>query len=58
MALTSKAIDWAYARGISASTLAALGVDVLSVGALTHGARAVDIALDLEVTGAWAPDVG
>ncbi len=39
-------------------TLAALGVDVLSVGALTHGARAVDIALDLEVTGAWAPDVG
>jgi nicotinate-nucleotide pyrophosphorylase (carboxylating) len=34
--------------------LAAMGVDVLSIGALTHGARAVDIGLDLEVTGAWA----
>jgi nicotinate-nucleotide pyrophosphorylase (carboxylating) len=36
-----------------APTLAAMGVDVLSVGALTHGARAVDIGLDLEVTGSW-----
>lgn len=34
-------------------TLAAMGVDVLSVGALTHGARAVDIGLDLDVTGSW-----
>ena len=39
-----------------APALAAMGVDVLSVGALTHGARAVDIGLDLEVTGAWADD--
>jgi nicotinate-nucleotide pyrophosphorylase (carboxylating) len=29
--------------------LAALGVDLASVGALTHSARAVDIALDLEL---------
>lgn len=36
-----------------APRLAAMGVDVLSVGALTHGARAVDIGLDLEVTGSW-----
>ncbi len=38
-----------------APVLGALGVDVLSVGALTHGARAVDIGLDLEVTGSWSP---
>lgn len=37
-----------------APVLGAMGVDVLSVGALTHGARAVDIGLDLEVTGSWA----
>jgi nicotinate-nucleotide pyrophosphorylase (carboxylating) len=33
--------------------LARLGVDVISVGSLTHGARAIDIGLDLELTGAW-----
>jgi nicotinate-nucleotide pyrophosphorylase (carboxylating) len=31
-------------------TLSALGVDVISVGALTHSAPSADIALDLEVT--------
>jgi nicotinate-nucleotide pyrophosphorylase (carboxylating) len=30
--------------------LAAAGVDVISVGALTHGARAVDLALDLDLS--------
>jgi nicotinate-nucleotide pyrophosphorylase (carboxylating) len=34
-------------------TLGALGVDVLSVGSITHGARAVDIGLDLTVRGSW-----
>jgi nicotinate-nucleotide pyrophosphorylase len=29
--------------------LARMGVDLVSVGALTHSARAVDIALDLVV---------
>jgi nicotinate-nucleotide pyrophosphorylase (carboxylating) len=33
--------------------LAKLGVDVISVGSLTHGARAVDIGLDVTVNGAW-----
>lgn len=33
--------------------LAGLGVDVISVGSLTHGARAIDIGLDLDITGAW-----
>ncbi len=33
--------------------LGALGVDVLSVGSITHGARAVDIGLDLTVRGSW-----
>ena len=33
--------------------LAALGIDVISVGSLTHGARAIDIGLDLELRGAW-----
>jgi nicotinate-nucleotide pyrophosphorylase (carboxylating) len=33
--------------------LASLGIDVLSVGSLTHGARGVDIGLDLELHGAW-----
>src|SRR5262249_11371302 len=31
--------------------IAATGVDVISVGALTHSAPAADIALDLELTG-------
>jgi nicotinate-nucleotide pyrophosphorylase (carboxylating) len=31
--------------------LATLGIDVVSVGALTHSARAADIALDLELIG-------
>ncbi len=35
------------------ATLARLGVDIISVGSLTHGARAIDIGLDLTVTGAW-----
>jgi nicotinate-nucleotide pyrophosphorylase (carboxylating) len=34
--------------------LAALGVDVISVGSLTHGARAMDLGLDLKLTGSWA----
>ncbi len=34
-------------------TLGALGVDILSVGSITHGARAVDIGLDLTVRGSW-----
>lgn len=34
-------------------TLAEMGVDVISVGSLTHGYRSIDIGLDLEVTGAW-----
>jgi nicotinate-nucleotide pyrophosphorylase (carboxylating) len=33
--------------------LGALGVDVLSVGSLTHGARAMDIGLDLAIRGSW-----
>ncbi len=33
--------------------VAAMGVDVISVGSLTHGARAIDIGLDLTITGAW-----
>ena len=33
--------------------LGALGVDILSVGSLTHGARAMDIGLDVEVRGTW-----
>lgn len=32
------------------ATLGSLGVDVISVGALTHGYRSVDIGLDLEVS--------
>lgn len=35
------------------ATLAKLGVDVISIGSLTHGARAIDIGLDVTVTGAW-----
>lgn len=35
------------------ATLAGLGVDVISVGSLTHGARAVDIGLDVTVDGQW-----
>jgi nicotinate-nucleotide pyrophosphorylase (carboxylating) len=31
--------------------IAAAGVDVISVGALTHSAPAADIALDLELAG-------
>ena len=30
--------------------LARLGVDLVSVGALTHSAPAVDLALDMEIT--------
>jgi nicotinate-nucleotide pyrophosphorylase (carboxylating) len=33
--------------------LAALGVDVLSVGSLTHGFRSMDIGLDLSIRGQW-----
>jgi nicotinate-nucleotide pyrophosphorylase (carboxylating) len=33
--------------------LGALGVDVISSGALTHSARGVDIGLDLAIQGAW-----
>lgn len=33
--------------------LARLGVDVISVGSLTHGARSIDIGLDLELSGTW-----
>jgi nicotinate-nucleotide pyrophosphorylase (carboxylating) len=33
--------------------LGALGVDVISVGSITHGARGVDIGLDLVVRGSW-----
>jgi nicotinate-nucleotide pyrophosphorylase (carboxylating) len=33
--------------------LGALGLDVLSVGSITHGARGVDIGLDLTLRGAW-----
>jgi nicotinate-nucleotide pyrophosphorylase (carboxylating) len=32
----------------TAGEIAATGVDFISVGALTHSARAVDIALDFE----------
>ncbi|MBL8602861.1 MAG: carboxylating nicotinate-nucleotide diphosphorylase [Myxococcales bacterium] len=32
------------------ATLAALGVDILSIGSLTHGARAIDIGLDVSVS--------
>jgi len=35
--------------------IARLGVDIISVGALTHSAPAVDLALDLEVGGPAAP---
>ena len=34
--------------------LAATGVDIISVGALTHSARAVDLSLELELGGAGA----
>jgi nicotinate-nucleotide pyrophosphorylase (carboxylating) len=39
--------------GITLETLAAVaatGVDCISVGALTHSAKAADIALDLAIT--------
>lgn len=35
------------------ATLAAAGVDVISVGSLTHGARAIDIGLDFIIEGQW-----
>ncbi len=35
------------------ATLAAAGVDVISVGSLTHGARAIDIGLDFVIEGQW-----
>jgi nicotinate-nucleotide pyrophosphorylase (carboxylating) len=35
------------------ATLAGYGVDVISIGSLTHGARAIDIGLDVTITGAW-----
>jgi nicotinate-nucleotide pyrophosphorylase (carboxylating) len=31
--------------------IAATGVDLISVGALTHSVRALDLGLDLEVSG-------
>jgi nicotinate-nucleotide pyrophosphorylase (carboxylating) len=34
--------------------LGALGVDVLSVGSITHGAPGVDLGLDLTLRGQWA----
>lgn len=40
--------------GVSLATVAAIaetGVDIISVGALTHGARALDLGLDLQVQG-------
>jgi len=43
--------------GINLATVRAIaetGVDVISVGALTHSAPALDISLDLEIT-RWAP---
>ena len=46
--------DLATARrhpGLAVLTLGALGVDVISVGALTHSAKAADIGLD------WSIDV-
>lgn len=33
--------------------LSQMGVDVISIGSLTHGARSMDIGLDLTVTGSW-----
>ncbi len=36
------------------AVLARFGVDVISVGALTHSAPAADVALDLGLAGAWA----
>ena len=33
--------------------LAAMDVDIISVGSLTHGARSIDIGLDVTVIGAW-----
>ena len=35
----------------TAPALAATGVDILSVGALTHSARAVDLSLELQLAG-------
>lgn len=35
----------------TAAAIAATGVDILSIGALTHSAPALDIGLDLELTG-------
>ena len=40
--------------GVDLSTVAAIaetGVDVISVGALTHSARALDLGLDVRVEG-------
>jgi len=37
----------------SARAIAECGVDLISVGALTHSARAVDIGLDIQASGAW-----
>ena len=40
--------------GITLDTIAevaATGVDIISVGALTHSVRALDLALDVRVTG-------
>lgn len=35
------------------ATLATAGVDIISVGSLTHGARAIDIGLDFAIEGQW-----
>lgn len=45
--------------GVSLETVGAIartGVDVVSVGALTHSARALDLGLDVDVTAALAGD--
>lgn len=47
--------------GVSLDTVAAIaatGVDVISVGALTHSARALDLGLDLVIEPQPAPDGG
>lgn len=47
--------------GVSLGTVAAIaatGVDVISVGALTHSARALDLGLDIDVAVAAAAGIG
>jgi nicotinate-nucleotide pyrophosphorylase (carboxylating) len=51
VALTAGRVPLEASGGVSLATVAAIaatGVDHISVGALTHGARALDVALEID----------